>query len=135
MTRLALRRWVALGSCILFVLTNRAQIAPAAPVHHWQYAPYRVAVLVAVDGTGQLQGTLEAELTRYIERRIDACIGAVWEYDLQLATGSLRYAMATAIEAIERGDLPERLQPFEKVILVSVTARDGEYRIASREFD
>src|SRR5688572_16470329 len=56
----------------------------------WEYQPYRVHCIVALDVPGGVSEQLTAMLPTYLNRRATAAIGSLWLLNVEVATGVAR---------------------------------------------
>jgi hypothetical protein len=56
----------------------------------WEYQPYRVQALLAIDAPGGLTENWAVELPTYLQQRADIALAPLWRVDLKLATGVKR---------------------------------------------
>jgi hypothetical protein len=100
----------------------------------WDLEAYQVQIRIAIDAPGGIAEELAADLPRYIERRINACLTPRWSSSVQLATGIDR---ANTFAAIAAADPPPPSLPAEKEKLLLVTMRwtPEAIELAAREFD
>lgn len=102
----------------------------------WEYQPYRIRVLIAVDAPGGLAEELSAELPAYIQRQAAAASGPSWQLDAGLANGAVRAAIINSFD--QETDFampPEFVSDRDKLMLVSITWSPGGIALRSREYD
>lgn len=113
-----------------FASSIYAQLLP------WDYQPYRIRAIVALDVPGGIAEQLTAEIPTYLERRVVAAIGPIWSFDIELATGALRRHVLSDVAA--RLDKPPADIPWadvDKLVLISLRWSPNGYSLAAREFD
>lgn len=110
-------------------------VAFAAADRGWEYRPYQIRVILAIDVPGGLSAQLAVELPRYLERRAFAAVGPVWSLEAELATGAMRRRVLS--EAIDSADIEPAEFPFDgdKLLLLAVKWRPDGFELAAREFD
>lgn len=102
----------------------------------WEYQPYRIRVLIAVDAPGGLADELSADLPAYIQRRAAATSGPAWHLDAGLANGAVRAAIINSFD--QETDFampPEFVSERDKLMLVSITWLPDGITLRSREYD
>ncbi len=130
--RIAGRMWLALLLCAV-ASGPRAQ---AADDVLWELSPYQVHVVVALDSSAALGGSLGTELPASLSARAWSVIGARWSFTAEVASGSLREELIYRFDALPVKQLLEAApEGCDKLLLVRVTYEDGSYRVAARDFD
>jgi hypothetical protein len=111
-------------------------IASAAEPLGWDYQPYRIHAIVAVDLPGGIAEQVGSTLPTYLERRVVAGIGPLWSVHVELATGDMRHRVLTQLAAVPTtppADVP--LNGIDKIVFISVTCSADGYDLAAREYD
>jgi hypothetical protein len=118
--------------CLLF-------LAPAsAQDRGWEFAPYRIRVLLAIDVAGGLAERLSVELPKYLARRVTATVGPAWAIEVQVADGVSRHALFASLDDADTpsaeftGDTDTQT---DKLILVALRATLDGFELTAREFD
>jgi hypothetical protein len=101
----------------------------------WDFAPYRVKALVALDVPGGLAEKLAGELPRYLEERVEASLGRGWTFESQLATGVLRHSVLANLRSASPGDPAEFSSSGDKLLLLAIEAKPDGFQLTAREFD
>jgi hypothetical protein len=112
-----------------------APSAPAADDRGWEFQPYRIRAVLAIDAPGGVSQQLAEELPRYLMRRADAAIGLLWSFEIELAQGELRHRLFSDVAAsgIEPpDDLPS---DRDKLLLLAVRGTPAGFILTAREFD
>jgi hypothetical protein len=122
----------------------------------WEYRPYRIQAILAIDSPGGLSQQLANELPRYLQRRVHAAIGPLWSFDVELATGITHHRVfaelansaaesdhgigslvrpgteiAGAILPVEKETQPLR----DKLLLLAVRWTSDGFELYAKEFD
>jgi hypothetical protein len=128
--RIALFCGAAIAS---FVPTGHS--APQVP---WEYAPYRIEVLVAIDPRVPLSARSADELAEDLAARANATSRGVWQVTARAATATWRHRV-DRLETLGLGDLPSdvaaKLDSLDKVLLLGVRDAAGSWQVVSRELD
>jgi hypothetical protein len=101
----------------------------------WEFQPYRVHALLAVDVPGGTAAPLAGDLPKHLRRRLEAAMGRLWSFDIHLATGAMHRRVRAAIADVGSdppADLPDK---GNKLLLLAVRWTPDGYRLAGREFD
>jgi hypothetical protein len=118
--------------CILqsFVVSDAA-----ADDRGWDYQPYRIHAVLAVDAPSGQSQEIAVELPKYLQRRVHVAIGPLWSLDIELATGSMRHRIFSAVA--KTGDEPPVEFPAvgDKLILLAVRWSPDGFALTAREFD
>jgi hypothetical protein len=148
-----LRFSAAIVPLVLLVPLTRAQSLS------WEYQPYRIRTIVALDVPGGITQQLTAELPTYLNRRVIAAIGPLWSFNVEIATGAVRQRVLAESHSSPSGrgqvarDSPRRGEvnmdegalntppadipwaDVDKLALVAVTWSPDGYSIIAREYD
>jgi hypothetical protein len=111
----------------------RAQAA--APRTLWEFTPYRVQLLLALDRDGALSASVGDDLARQLTERAEAVVGSPWEFQAQGAAAVLSHAMRWRLDTLTVDDLPPNALEADKVLLVRLRRLPGNYEVAVRELD
>ncbi len=102
----------------------------------WDYQPYRIRALVALDLPGGVAQQLTDELPTFLQRRVDASIGPVWSFNVELATGAMRHRILSRITALPEKPSPDfRLEDTDKLVLIAIRWHPEGYSLTAREYD
>jgi len=130
--RVALQSLVVVATSCLC----NASAADASPDGRgWEFEPYRIEVVIAIDAPGSLASWLAAELPLHLNRRATAAVGPAWELNVQIADAVQRQIMLSDIAALS--DPPGEAFPSDgdKLLLISLQCRPEGFDITAREFD
>lgn len=107
----------------------------AAQQLEWSLRPYRVHLVVAVEGPGGAADLYAETLPKYLAERAAGAIGPLWELDVQLAAGVMRHRALYELETFH-GD-PDAAFGFkgDKLVFLGVSWRADGYVLLAREFD
>ena len=107
----------------------------AADDRGWDYQPYQIHAVLAIDVPGGLSQHLADELPKHLQRRAQAAISPLWSLNVELATGTMRYRVFSEIAM--SGDEPPAEFPAErdKLLLLAVRWRPNGFELTAREFD
>lgn len=101
----------------------------------WEYQPYRVHAVLAIDVPGGLAESLAKELPIYLQRRVEAAIAPAWVFDVQLAAGADR-ARAFSYLSTTSDARPTNLPADkDKLLLLAVRSNPTGFELTAREFD
>jgi hypothetical protein len=107
----------------------------AAGFGGWEFQPYRIHALLALDVPGGLAEELSGELPVYLRNRAGCAFAPLWVFDIELATGAARAKVFRDVE--EAGpekptDLPK---DTDKLILLAVHWTPLGLQLTAREYD
>ena len=125
--------WILIVAAAAIAHWPGAAAAAEPPV--WELRPYRIAVLVGVAPRPELAADLPAALAGRLAERIVALQGAAWDVTAAPAPAALQQAMTAALSGVTAEALPKDALDADKVMLVQVSAAEGGYQVAAREFD
>jgi hypothetical protein len=102
----------------------------------WDYAPYRIQAIVALDLPGSLAEQVNRELPTYLQHRVDAALSRAWSFNVQLAADELRQRLLAEISDFT-DDLPVEIPTHDndKLLLVTVRWRPEGIQLVAREYD
>jgi hypothetical protein len=102
----------------------------------WDYQPYRIRAIVALDLPGGIAEQTADTLPTYLERRVVAAIGPVWSFNVELAASTVRQHILTDFATLPDApptDFP--LGDIDKLVFVAVHWRPDGYSLTAREYD
>jgi hypothetical protein len=118
----------------LLALTSLAR-STAAAEGGWEYQPYRIRAILAIDAPGGVAEELSTELPTYLQRRVDAALTPVWIFDVQLAAGTERDQVFTTIETATDAKPTNLPADKDKLLLLVVESNPMGFMLAAREYD
>jgi hypothetical protein len=124
--------WIALLLGLLFVDVARGQKVT------WEYDPYKIRVLLAIDPQAVVSAQQSQQLCRALEIRAYVAGGATWRLTAELAPTDMRSDILIAPEFITAEQVNESLtNAFEsdKIMLLGIRLSDGQYHVSCRELD
>lgn len=133
-------RYVFVDFALLLVVSSIAKAEGGG----WEYQPYHVRALIAIDCPGGLDEQLQRDLPNYLQSRSIAILYPLWQLEFEAAQCAERqYALSTvANSAIPTTppDLPadKQDQPAhrpDKLLLLTVTRTSTGFVVQSREYD
>jgi hypothetical protein len=101
----------------------------------WEFEPYRIHAIVALDVPGGAAAQLVRELPQYLQRRANAAIGSAWSFQPKIADGALRQLVLSRIDAVDGPNANEFPPEGDKLLLMSIRATPHGYELTAREFD
>jgi hypothetical protein len=117
----------------LVVVTQPIQLR--ASEGGWEYQPYRVQALLAIDAPGGLTESWEDDLPVYLQQRADSALAPLWRIDFLLAA-SLERRQTFDNLAAASPPLPKGLSEHEdKLLLLAVRHSSTGFELFAREFD
>ena len=125
-------RFVAMA---MVTLCGRSANVTNADDRGWEFEPYRIHAVLAIDMPGGIAERLSGELPQYLERRVVAAIGPAWEFKLQIATGSLRRILLSGLAKFDGPPTKELPAEGDKLLLLSIRGTPSGYELSAREFD
>jgi hypothetical protein len=102
----------------------------------WEYQPYRVHCIIALDVPGGVNEQITAMLPTYLNRRATAAIGPLWLLNVEVATGVARRRILSGIDTIS--DVPPKYfstADIDKLVLIAVRWAPDGYTLTAREYD
>lgn len=121
---------------ILFTITCLLPSQTTAQSPGWDYQPYRIRAVVALDLPGGIAERTANALPIYLQRRVVAAIGTVWSFNVELATGTVRQHILADLATLP--DTPPTdfpLNDIDKLVLVAVRGQPDGYSLVAREYD
>ena len=102
----------------------------------WEYQPYRVLAIVALDLPGGLDENLRQVLPAYLLQRADAALTPLWLFDVRMATGAeaLLVRRSLSIENIAK-PAADLIADHDKLLLLNVEWTNADFRLVAREYD
>jgi hypothetical protein len=101
----------------------------------WDYEPYRVKAIIALDVPGGLAERLSSELPRHLRERVDAAIGPAWAFDAELAAGVTRQSILSNLSALNNPKPADFSANGDKLLLLAVRSTSDGFELTAREFD
>jgi hypothetical protein len=102
----------------------------------WEYQPYRVHCIIALDLPGGVGDQITAALPTYLNRRAVAAIGPLWSLKVEIATGPMRQQILSRINQFN--DVPPKdfsVANIDKLVLIAIQWTPDGYSLVAREFD
>ncbi|HEX4415383.1 MAG TPA: hypothetical protein VH107_17245, partial [Lacipirellulaceae bacterium] len=102
----------------------------------WEYQPYRVLTIIALDLPGGLDESLRQFLPPYLQHRAEAALAPLWLFDIRIATGS-EAAFVRRSLSVEDNTKPcaELTADHDKVLLLEVETAGSSFQLTAREYD
>jgi hypothetical protein len=128
------RRWQPLlAACAWLLFGAAAESAQSV----WELTPYRIRVLLAAAAKPELTPRLVEQVRSMVLERADRSIGASWDLRVEAAPDELRGAMLSSLAKLSFDRLPEECLDGDddKLVLLSIDVRGGNYLIGARDFD
>jgi hypothetical protein len=101
----------------------------------WEFQPYRIRVVVAIDAPGGLAEQLHYDVPKYLQQRVQGGIGPLWSIDVELADPLQKHLLSATV-AVAPDDVPEAFAfDGDKLLLLSVRWTVQGFQIAAREHD
>ncbi len=100
----------------------------------WDFEPYHIQIIIAIDAPGGVAEQLTNELPRYVRRRVEASLVPLWSCDTRVATGLERAKVFTTITATEPPP-PDLPASKDKLLLASIRAAPRGIELTVREYD
>jgi len=126
-------------ACIMALLAAHISASRCCGQGAWEYTPYEVRVLLALEPTPQLPAQAVDTLALAISNRSQAVFGAIWHFETAVAASELKNRLLD-----EHGELtaeevaaaaPAADLGADKLFLVALKHRDQAYRLSVHEFD
>ena len=109
--------------------------AVAAEGLGWEFEPYRIDAVVALDVAGGLAERLASELPRHLEGRAVSSMGPTWLLKPQIATGVQRHLVLSNITTIADPPAAQFRTDGDKLLLIAIKWQADGFEITAREFD
>lgn len=126
-----LRLSAALALAAIAALTSNAFAVEGG----WEYQPYRIQAILAIDAPGGLSERLSTELPEYLEQRVEAALAPAWIFDVQVATGAERAQIVDTLESQSATKPANMPAGKDKLLLLSVQWTSAGFELAAREYD
>ena len=117
-----------------------ALIAIASPTSHaadggWEYQPYRIHTLLAIDAPGGLAEQLAAKLPEYLQNRVDSAIAPAWVFDVELATGVDRAHVFDNLASTSNAKPQNLPADRDKLLFLGIEWTPAGFTLTAREYD
>jgi hypothetical protein len=101
----------------------------------WDFEPYRIRAVLAIDAPGGLTEHWSGELPAYLHRRVDSALAPGWIFDLQLATGAERLQVFKNIATTTVEKPTDFPRDYDKLMLLAVRWSPTGIELLAREYD
>ena len=122
---------VAIAIAIVALTHTTSQAADGG----WEYQPYRIHAILAIDAPGGLAEQLAAELPSYLQNRVDAAIAPAWVFDVELATGVDRAQVFDNLASTSSAKPPNLPADKDKLLFLAVEWTPAGFTLTAREYD
>jgi hypothetical protein len=121
----------------LIALLALASLTPSAlgADGGWEYQPYRIHAVLAIDAPGGFAEQLSSELPEYLQRRVDAALAPAWNFDVALASGTERTQVLKTLALSVETKSPKLLADKVKLLLLAVEWSSTGFTLSAREYD
>ena len=126
---LAIRAGIVAAACWLQLN------AAVAEERGWEFEPYRIDAVIAIDAPGGLAEKLADKLPLHLQRRVTAAIGPAWSFTPHVASSLQRQIVLSEITTLADAPSSELPNEGDKLLLISVRWRPDGCHITTREFD
>jgi len=130
------RRGLSFVTMVVVALVSGGRASAVEPLL-WEQTPYKIRVFLALAAEPELTPRLGLQLREAIVERTDMTIGSAWRLDAEPPPAELERLMLRSLATLSAESLPKDLLDldFDKLMLLTVTARHGVYQVAARDFD
>lgn len=101
----------------------------------WEYQPYRIQAILAINVPGGLSERLSTELPEYLAQRVEAALAPAWILDVQVASGAERVQIVDTLESQSAAKPAILPAGKDKLLLLSVQWTPAGFELAAREYD
>jgi hypothetical protein len=110
----------------------------------WEYQPYRVRALIAIDCPGALNEQLQRELPTYLQSRSVAVLYPLWQIEFEAADGPERHNVLSSFANSSMFAAPpnkssdkddQQANRPDKLLLLTVIRTSTGFAVQSREYD
>lgn len=111
---------------------------PASAQSVWELTPYKVRVLMALEGCPELEGEVAGQILDRVTERLDYAAAARWDLETGMLPGELRSLLLPELPEVPADNLPEawrELKYVDKIIPVVIAPAVDGYRVIGREWD
>jgi hypothetical protein len=129
------RRCLWAAGLMLLALGRPLPAGAALAESPWEFDPYRLQIVVAIANQPRFAGSFSQVLIDDLLKKADAYVGACWVVEAALADRRLALKMLRDPDALTRDDLPDGWRLRDKVIVVAIDSRGGQFELSFREFD
>ncbi len=129
-----------LAALLAWLATIACPLRAAAPLS-WELAPYHVRAVTVTDDSALLSPAFAARLHRELAERVEAVVGAAWEFDVVAAPAtSPRTALLAALsshasEPLTAEELGMDVDDLDKLIIVAIESSAKGLHVKARELD
>lgn len=126
--------WLAgLLACVLLLAANTAWGQAA-----WEFSPYQVQVLLALENRPELSGEFTRRLDELLAGRAEVVFGGAWNMTAVQAPPAIAADLLERLAEVTPEEIhaaqPQALEN-DKLFLASVAFEGGDYRVSVREVD
>jgi hypothetical protein len=115
-------------------ITTLASAATAQQLG-WDYQPYHVRAVIAIDLPGGIYERFTSELPKYMSDRAEASKGPAWSLKVETAAGAARQELLLIMNTFQGEPAAYPLEGADKLVLIAIHTQAGEYTLTAREFD
>lgn len=101
----------------------------------WEFQPYRIHTLLAIDVPGGLTEQWSKEVPLYLQRRVDAALAPAWVFDVHLATGAERIQVFNNLVSASDTKPTDIPKEKDKLLLLAVRWAPDGFSLSAREYD
>jgi hypothetical protein len=101
----------------------------------WEYEPYGVQAVLALDLPGGLLDALQQQLPTYIQQRVAATLSPAWNFEIKLATSAERAQVFEALQADFTAKPTALVSQHDKLLLLGVRSTGDRFELTAREYD
>lgn len=125
------------GAAALIVLILFASTSPSVRAENggWDYQPYHVHAILAVDAPGGVDAALRVALPTYVQQRVDSSLAPLWNFELELAAGPRQAQVFEWFNSPPKGKDLAIKDGQDKLLLVGVRSTADGFEVLAREYD
>jgi hypothetical protein len=101
----------------------------------WEFEPYRIEAVIAIDAPGGMSERLANELPIHVARRAAAAIGPAWALNVQVAEAVQRKVVLSDVESLVKPPAAPFPTGGDKLLLIAVRWGPEGFELTAREFD
>lgn len=101
----------------------------------WDYQPYRIQAIVAMDLPGGVDDLLRQELSTYLRQRVDSALAPLWQFDIEVAAGVEQTRVFSMLQTAPDTKNDFQQEGRDKTLLLGIRTTESGYGILAREFD
>jgi hypothetical protein len=130
-----IRALLAAAALLAGAVLGMGPIARAATPHDWEYQSYRIHLTLVADSAIRPRSGFEGAVGRAVAERVAATIGPLWSFELEMPQDPATRSFCRDPRDLTWNKLPRKMQEFDKLMWLSISAAPEGFHFRCREFD